>query len=168
MTLSWCVVQAQPLKEGIAKKHLVDQGYDVYLPMIKKTRRHARKVEEVLTPLFPGYLFVALDLKSSPWRSVNGTRGVVHLLMNNQLNPATVPSSIINDIKSRETEQEIVDISSLELFSKGEKVLIVDGIFKEYTAFFEAMDSKKRVHLLLNFMGREMNLSLPHYAVKAA
>ena len=51
--MRWFVVYTQPLKETVAKQHLEEQGYDVYLPMFKKTRRHARRIDEVLQPLFP-------------------------------------------------------------------------------------------------------------------
>lgn len=34
--MNWFVVYTQPLKEMVAKQHLEEQGYDVYLPMFKK------------------------------------------------------------------------------------------------------------------------------------
>lgn len=34
--MRWFVVCTQPLKETVAKQHLEEQGYDVYLPMFKK------------------------------------------------------------------------------------------------------------------------------------
>ena len=59
--ITWCVAHTQPFKEVVAKQHLLGQGYKVYLPQFKKIRRHARKVEEVLSPLFPRYIFVGMD-----------------------------------------------------------------------------------------------------------
>ena len=41
--------------------------------------RHARKTEIVLCPLFPGYVFVCLDIGEQRWRAVNGTFGVVRI-----------------------------------------------------------------------------------------
>jgi transcriptional antiterminator RfaH len=166
--LTWCVVHTQPLKEYVAQQHLTDQGYEVYMPRFKKIVRHARKVEEKLTPLFPRYIFVGMDLHLARWRSINGTRGVTHLLMSNDLNPAKVPMHIIADLRAQEISDGIVSVISLANFVKGEKIRILDGAFKEQMAIFKSMDDKSRVQLLLTFMGREMKMTLPVYAVEAA
>ena len=62
MSITWCVARTQLLKELVAKQHLTEQGYEVYLPRFKKICRHARKVEEKLVPLFPRYVFVGKDI----------------------------------------------------------------------------------------------------------
>ena len=165
--ISWFVAHTQPLKENVAKQHLLDQEFEVYLPIFKKIRRHARKVEEVSAPLFPRYLFVGMDLENSRWRSVNGTRGVSYLLMSDD-HPAVVPGEIIENLKSQENETGLVPATSLILFAKGDKVRILDGSFKDQIAVFETLDNKQRVQLLLNFLGRETKISLPYYAVEAA
>lgn len=163
----WFVAYTQPLKEMVAKHHLQEQGYGVYLPMFKKTRRHARRVDEVLQPLFPRYIFVELDLEIDGWRSVNGTRGVGYLLLNDG-RPVIMPTPIIQALQSQENEQGILPISCVETFVKGQKLRIVDGSFKDQLAVFEKMDDKQRVQLLLNFLGRETKIALPAYAVEAA
>lgn len=165
--ISWHVAHTQPLKEKKAELHLLEQGFEVYLPQFKKIRRHARKVDEVVVPLFPRYLFVGMDLEIARWRSVNGTPGVSYLLMN-QERPALVPNSIIDDLKAQESLEGLVSVSSLDVFTKGDRVRILEGSFKDHTAIFEKLDDKQRVHLLLSFMGRETKFSLPVYAVEAA
>lgn len=163
----WFVVHTQACKEAVAKHHLLNQGFDVYMPRFKKTRRHARKVEEVLAPLFPRYLFVGIDLSASGWRSIQGTRGVSYLLvMNNR--PVVVSSRIIQCLKDQETAEGFVPLESMALFAKGEKVRVLEGAFKDYFAIFEKMDDKQRVQLLLTCLGREVTISLPSYAVEAA
>ena len=166
--ITWCVAHTQPSKELVAQQHLLDQGFEVYMPRFKKTARHARKVEEKLVPLFPRYIFVGMDLSSARWRSVNGTLGISHLLMSNDLNPAKVSTRIIEDLRAQEIGDGIVPVASLVNFVKGEKVRILDGAFTDQTAIFESMDDKSRVQLLLTFMGREMKMTLPIYAVEAA
>lgn len=163
----WFVVYTQPFKETVAQQNLREQDFDVYLPRYKKNRRHARKVDEVLVPLFPRYLFIGIDLEIDQWRSVLGTRGVSYLLMADG-QPAVVPTNIIQALKNQETDSELVPISSMVFFTKGDKVRILDGAFKEYVAVFEKMDDKQRVQLLLNCLGREVNVSLPSYGVEAA
>ena len=166
--ITWCVVHTQPLKEVIAQKNLLDQGYSVYMPKFKKTVCRARKVEEKLVPLFPRYIFLGMDLSSARWRSVNSTRGVSYLLMSNNLNPAKVPTQIIDDLQAREIGDGIVPVTSLLSFVKGEKVRIVEGAFTDQMAIFRSMDDKSRVQLLVSFMGREVKITLPTCSVEAA
>ena len=166
--ITWCVAHTHPLKEGVAKQHLLEQGYAVYLPQFKKTRRHARKVEEVLKPLFPRYLFIGIDIENTQWRRLNSTRGISYLLMNNDITPARISTQLINQLKAQEVSNEIVSVASLIHFTKKDKVRILEGAFKDQVAVFEAFDDKARVQLLLNFMGREMKVTLPTDAVEAA
>lgn len=166
--MTWCVAHTQPLKEFVAQRHLLDQGYAVYIPRFKKIVRHARKIEEKSVPLFPRYLFVGMDLSSARWRSVNGTCGVSYLLMTDDLHPAKVPTQIIDELKAREIEDGFVPLASLVNFVKGEKVRILEGAFADQMAVFEAMDDKSRVQLLLTFVGREMKVTFPTYAVEVA
>lgn len=164
--MRWFVVYTQPLKETVAKQHLEEQGYDVYLPMFKKTRRHARRIDEVLQPLFPRYLFVGLDLKLDAWRAVNGTRGVAYLLLNDG-HPLGISTSIIEELKILENNG-VVPVECVSAFTKGENLRVVDGVFKDQVAVFQRMGDKQRVQLLLNFLGRDTRITVPVYAVEAA
>ena len=65
---------------------------------------------------------------------MNGTRGVSHLLMSNDLNPAKVPTRIIDDLRFQEIEDGIVSVASLVNFVKGEKIRILDGAFADQIA----------------------------------
>lgn len=163
----WCVVHTQPTKESLALQHLLAQGFAAYLPSYKKTRRHARKTDTVLAPLFPRYLFVALDLEVDRWRSVNGTRGVSYILTLDE-RPLIIQENIIEALKSREDEQGLVPVDSLTLFLKGDKVRILEGAFEGYTAIFEKMNDKARVQVLLNFLGRETKVAVAMDAIEAA
>lgn len=165
--INWFVAHTHPQKELVARQHLLEQGFEVYLPRFKKVRRHARKVEEVLTPLFPRYIFIGMNLEIAKWRSINGTRGVVYLLTNDD-RPAQVPGFVVQNLKENEIADGIVPVSNLYALIKGDKVRVLDGAFKDQLATVQSFDDQQRVQLLLSFMGREMRFSLPEYAVEAA
>jgi transcriptional antiterminator RfaH len=50
----WYAIRTQANKETLARLHYERQGYTVYLPLVRITRTHARKREEVLLSLFNG------------------------------------------------------------------------------------------------------------------
>ena len=47
-----CVVYTQARAEDRARWHLGNQRFECFLPRLLKTRRHARKADTVLEPLF--------------------------------------------------------------------------------------------------------------------
>ena len=163
--ITWHAVHTLPSKEVLATQNLLQQGVQVYLPQILKQTRHARKIQEKQVALFPRYLFVGMDLSVTQWRTINHTRGVAYLLMNHQQMPALVPEKIISDLKAQEDDQGIVTLASLNLFSLGDKVRILEGSFKDHLAIVDGLDDKQRVQVLLNFMGREARIAMPAYAI---
>ena len=159
--MRWCVAYTQPMRETLAEQHLLAQGFDAYLPRIPKTRRHARKEERVKAPLFPRYIFVGVDLEKDPWRSINGTRGVSHLILWDERTPAEIPGTVIEGLKSRERDDGTVSIEALCLFDKGDKVRVLEGALQDQGAIFEGVDDKGRAQLLMNFLGRDVKVALP-------
>ena len=59
----WAAVNTQPHREQVAHANLERQGFVTYCPVVRRRRSHARRVDEVLRPLFPGYLFVNVSLE---------------------------------------------------------------------------------------------------------
>ena len=94
MSPRWYVVQTQVNGEARAAQHLQRQGFDVYLPRYLKRRRHARKLDFVAKPLFPRYMFVAFDIATQRWRSIQSTFGVSRLVCNGD-DPAVVPDGVV-------------------------------------------------------------------------
>lgn len=166
--MKWYVAYTQISKESVAYQNLIQQGFEVYLPRFKKMRRHARKVEEVHAPLFPRYIFVGIDLDHEQWRRVNSTRGVSYILCTDEHKPAEIPTSIVQALKAQEISEGILPVSSLSIFEKGDHVRVLEGAFKDQVVVFDKLDDEKRVRLLLNFLGREIHVSMPSYAVEAA
>src|SRR5947209_18714094 len=100
----WYAVHTHVHAEAKASLHLQRQGYGVYLPRYLKRRRHARRLEVVPAPVFPRYLFAAIDVASPRWRSIQSTIGVRHLVCNGE-EPASVPDKVLAELWSRHDER---------------------------------------------------------------
>lgn len=155
----WHAVHVQSNAESRAEHHLRNQGFEVFLPKYRCQRKHARKVEQVLRPLFPRYLFVSLDPDQQRWRSINGTIGVLRLLSSGN-EPLPVPPEIIQHIMDNRDESGIV-VFNKKGFKHGERLGVAVGAFAEFEGFFEEMDGNERVVLLLDFMGRKVRAKVP-------
>jgi hypothetical protein len=79
---AWFVVNTHSNREDLAGRNLANQGYEVYAPVLQMQIRHARRVRQVLRPLFPGYLFVRSGPCETRWRPVLSTLGVRSVVRN--------------------------------------------------------------------------------------
>ena len=67
---NWIVAYCHANAEKKAEINLRRQGFEVYFPKYKKVRRHARRIDTVIRPLFPRYLFVEFEKALTLWRSI--------------------------------------------------------------------------------------------------
>ncbi len=163
----WHVVHSHVHAEAKAQIHLARQGFETYLPRYLKRRRHARRVDIVGAPLYPGYLFVAFDPLVQQWRSIRSTVGVAQLLCNGDL-PRTIDGAIIDGLKGREDEQGFIQLARRAPFANGDKVRVRDGIFNDCLGLFENMTDRERVVILLELLGRKVRVTLDEEFIAAA
>jgi transcriptional antiterminator RfaH len=163
----WYVVQTHMHSENKAAAHLIRQGYEIYLPRYMKRRRHARRVDNVPSPLFPRYLFVGFDLETVRWRSIQSTQGVSHLICNSN-EPALMPQSVIADLRRREDDNGFIRLDPQLLYAPGDKIRVVDGVFGDSFGLFEGMADRDRVAILLDLLGRKVRVVLDRESVATA
>jgi transcriptional antiterminator RfaH len=163
----WFVAHTQPHSEAKATAHLNRQGFEIYLPRYLKRRRHARKIETVAAPLFPRYLFVAVDTTAQRWRSIYSTVGVARLVCNGD-EPTAVPDGIVEALKSREDTNGFIKLEYRPSFRPGEKVRVLDGAFSSCLGLFEGMAERERITILLDLLGRKVRVVLDADLVAAA
>ena len=160
----WYVVHTQPQNEARAEAHLRRQGFTTYLPRYLRSRRHARKTETVARPLFPRYVFVAVDVARDRWRAIQSTFGVSHIVLAGE-GPAALPDGIIEEIRARETESGFVTLGLPAGVKPGSRVRLLEGIFAESRGILERVGDDRRVAILLELLGREVRVFVPAASV---
>jgi transcriptional antiterminator RfaH len=163
----WYVAHTQPHAEAKAVAHLTRQGFATYFPRYLKRRRHARRVEMVAAPLFPRYLFVAVDLSAQRWRSIYSTVGVSRLVCNGE-EPSPVPEGVVKALRSREDGNGFIKLQARPAFRPGEKIRVLDGAFTSCLGLFEGMAERERIAILLDLLGRKVRVVLDADLVAAA
>ena len=161
----WYVAQTQVHAEERARANLERQGFHTYLPSYRRERRHARRREVVRAPLFPGYVFVQLDLDSAPWRAINGTLGINYLICHGE-HPAALPEGTVENLAARENEEGLI-VPQPQAFQKGETLRIVSGALADCWGLFDKMADRDRVILLLDLLGRKVRVQAPLDSVAA-
>jgi transcriptional antiterminator RfaH len=163
----WYVVYTQAQNEGRAEVNLRRQGFTTYLPRYLRNRRHARKTEAVSRPLFPRYIFVALDLARDRWHSIHSTFGVSRLVLAGE-EPLAVPANVVEEIRARESSEGFVTLGLPAGVGPGSRVRLIDGIFADAKGVLERIADDRRVAILLDLLGREVRVFVPAASVGTA
>jgi transcription antitermination factor NusG len=161
----WFVARVLPRQENRAQFNLHRLGFRSFVPRLRRTIRHARRLQDTLQPLFPSYIFIVIDLSKQRWRSVNGTFGVASLIMGAE-RPVPVPRGVVEAlVASCESCGAVRFDDSLEI---GQKVRILSGPFAETICRLADLDDRGRVRVLLEIMGMEVAAQLDRSAIAPA
>ena len=167
MMTCWYVVYCKPRQEEVAEENLLRQGFRVYLPRVRSTRRRRGQWVDAVEPLFHRYIFIQVD---PTWRStapVRSTRGVVGLVrFGEQL--AVVPDEVINALLQREDPASGLHQDNRPLFCVGDPVKLVDGPLAGMEGIFAQEDGEKRVTVLLELLGKINRISISRDWIAAA
>lgn len=147
----WIVATTHPHSEAIAREHLDRQGFAVYCPMLRKRRSHARRVDTVLRPMFPGYIFVNLTGSTPTWRPIQSTTGIRSIVRFGD-EPATLDSTFIAALQSREEDGAIIRPPTP--FVVGQQVQIEGGPLDGLLARILTLNDRERITVLLDVMNR--------------
>ena len=160
----WFVARVHSNRENSAQFNLERLGFRNFAPRIGRTVRHARKLRHVLAPLFPGYVFLILDLSRDRWRAVNSTFGVASLIMGAE-QPMPVPCGVVEALVMSENSGLVRWDNDLEI---GQKVRILSGPFADALCRLVHLDDRGRVRVLLELMGTEVTAQLDRSYVAPA
>jgi transcription antitermination factor NusG len=160
----WFVARVHPNRENSAQFNLDQLGFRSFAPRVSRTVRHARKEHTVLAPLFPGYIFLILDLSRDRWRAVNSTIGVASLIMGAE-KPMPVPRGVVEGLLVAENSGIVRLAADLEI---GQTLRILSGPFADALCRLVHLDDNGRVRVLLELMGTEVPAQLDRSRVAPA
>jgi transcriptional antiterminator RfaH len=163
----WHLLMTKPREDVRAETHLLNQGYEIFRPLLKKHRIKGGKQVAAIEPMFPRYIFIRLDDVLSNWAKIRSTRGVAGLVRFTEM-PAKVPEGLIGLLQAQCDAGSIVDLTGKEpqVFRQGDGVEITEGSFRGIQAIIKEQKGEDRVVLLLNLMGQEHAVEMPLLQVK--
>ena len=154
----WYAVETHSRAEFRAQRSLERQGFSSFLPRFLKARRHARRVDQVVAPVFPGYLFVSFDPKRDRWRAINSTFGVRRLVSFSANQPHPMPADAMTALMERCEAQMIT--RQLPDIAVGDEVRVLTGAFAQKIGRIEDFDDKGRVEILMEMLGRSITVRM--------
>lgn len=96
-SVQWYAVSVRPRHEKLVTRHLEHQGLNHFLPVYRSVRRWKDRRKELDMALFPGYVFVNLNLRDR-LRVLRAPGAVQFVTFQGQ--PAAIPDSEIRALES--------------------------------------------------------------------
>ena len=164
----WYCLRTGPRQEDLAARNLARLGTVMtFLPRIRFRRATRRGPVWFTEPLFPRYLFARFDRTQSQ-RFVLHTHGVTGWVHFGE-SPAEIPEAVLTRLRDELGEQEIKVFD--QPLQPGDKATVVSGPMQGIEVVVrQLLPSPERVRVLLEFLGREMevemhrdNLAIPRH-----
>jgi len=161
---TWFLAQFKPNSHNIAERNLTRQGFRAFLPLQEETKRARGKFITQMRPLFPGYLFVALDMLKGGWRAVNSTYGITRLVSLGK-EPTPVPLDLVSQLMLRcDREGKLLPP---KLLKPGDEVMLTKGPFTDFVAKVESIAPDRRVFVLMELMGAQARVAVSAELLRA-
>lgn len=161
--MRWYCAYTKPEAEVWARTNLWERGFEVYLPLYRKRRRHARRTDWIQAPLFPRYLFLRADFEGRTQGGAAYAPGIVQLVRFGE-QPAVVPDRVVAELREREGDDGIIDIDNgqgaASRFLPGERVRVDEGALIDQVGLFQTRIDAQRVYILLNLLGRDVRVAI--------
>jgi len=153
MIKNWIVATYKTNEVKRVESNLLNQKFNYYLPKITINKTNSNPKVEVL---FPGYIFVNTSFEN--YSALKYTMGIKNIIK-------------FGDNISRISDEEIKAMEMVEEASKvdpivsqiqiGQDALISNGSFKGSIVKICSLSSKKRVGVLLSFLGTMRKVIIP-------
>ena len=157
----WYVIGAKARREQFAQVQLARRGVDTFLPRILEPPSFNGR--SAIAPLFPGYLFVHIDLEEQ-FFDVVWTPGVRKFIGFGTL-PSPLDDSVVEFLQQRTGQEGI--LRTLPDFRPGERVRITHGPLEGLVGIIESPGSGRgRVRVLMELLRRQTRVEVPQQIIE--
>ena len=154
---SWIVARNKPNQDNIALINLERQNFEFFQPTFKTMSRRQNKFMEIIKPVFPGYIFISINLEEKNWHKINNTRGISSIIVFGNEIPL-IHCEIIEALKHRFSVNNTP--KAAEPFEVGMNAEITNGPFAELIGKIEEIDADQRIWILLDILGTQTRVSI--------
>jgi transcriptional antiterminator NusG len=148
------------LERRIESMQMEDKIYQVMIP---EEIRHEKKadgtIKEKLVKIFPGYVFIEMEVTDDSWFVVRNTPGVTGFLGSSGggTKPVPLPPEEINPILKK---AGLMEIPTFDM-EVGDKVRLITGPFRDQIGAIDSIDTEKEiVTVLVDMFGRQTPVEL--------
>ncbi len=155
----WVVVWTASRAEKKVTSRIAAQGIEAWLPTVTEKRRWSDRWQEVVTPLFPGYLFARGSLQH--WNKLLRTPGVLSVVKEGG-EPAVLSDGFITSLK-RAVESVGAAVESVKEFIEydvGEEVVVREGVLAGVRGVVRERRNARQLVIWVQQIGRGVAVTI--------
>ena len=156
----WYVAHTKPREEFRALENIERQGFEAYLPTLRRDKIIRGELAVKIEPLFARYLFINRLSANQNFAVLKSTRGVQALVSFGQ-KPAMVSDELVLALKSME------ETPHLKLFKEGDPVKILSGPLSGLHGIFKHQCGEQRGHILIDFLNKNHVVTIELSSLKS-
>jgi transcription antitermination factor NusG len=152
MKKKWLIALYKSNQVKRVQSNLLTQNFDYYLPKITTKKINSNPKEELL---FPGYIFVNTCFEN--YSALRNTIGIKNIMKFGDNIPC-MPNEDIRTLQIAEETSKLDPVASQ--IRIGQDALIINGSFQGNIVKICSLSSKKRVDVLLTFLGAMRRITI--------
>ena len=156
-TKEWFCLRTQPKREHIAAAILdrLDE-VEVFCPRISQVKKTRTGKKRFVEAMFPSYIFAKFQFHARS-RQVVHSHGITRMVELGERR--IVPKHVIEDLKDS-LSKDVIEAPDLSIIP-GAEIEVITGSLKGLNGKVLAqMSAQNRIQVLLDFLGREIKLSI--------
>ncbi len=161
----WYAVRTRSRHEKIVVEHLTMQGFESFLPLVKRNHKWTDRTKAVELPVFAGYSFVRMFFSPRNRLRVLQTHGVVGFVGMKNLG-IPIPDGQIQDI--RRLLASDVPFEESPFLRIGQRVRIRGGSLDGVEGILSAQDQDQSLVLSVDLIQRSLSVKIQGYKLEAA
>ncbi len=164
---SWFIIWTKSRAEKKVEMRIAAMGLSPWLPTITERRRWSDRWKEVVSPLFPGYLFAKAN--SVEWWKVLRTPGVLTIVKRNG-EPALLGDRFISGLRSavERSGASPERLSDPEDFHPGDEVVVQEGVLEGVRGVVRERKNGRELVIWVSDIGRGVAFTIGSALVKAS
>ena len=168
MAMAWYVVhtysgfenKAKAALEDAIKRHGLEHKFgEVLVPTEKVVEVKDGQKKTTTRKVFPGYLFVHMEIDNETWYVVKSTPKITGFI-GGARNPPPVTENEVRRITNQMTEDES-KVKPVMVFDRGEEIRIIDGPFASAMGKVEEVNAARgKLRVMVSIFGRPTAVEL--------
>lgn len=159
--MAWYALYTRPRHEKKVYDQLEEKGITSFLPMVKSLRQWKDRRKWVEMPLFNGYVFINIKLKSK--LEALQTHGVVRMISFGGV-PASIPDWQIQQLKQVISQPETLRLE--QYLKEGDAVEVIEGPLKGVKGYLREIRGQTRVAILIDGIYQSASFEVQKQFVK--
>jgi transcription antitermination factor NusG len=164
---SWFVIWTESRAEKKVEQRIAALGLFPWLPTVKERRRWSDRWQEVVSPLFPGYLFARA--RSVDWDKVLRTPGVLTVIKQ-EGRPALLADHFVSRLRDAIERKGVVPepLAERAEYHPGDEVVVQEGPLAGVRGVVCERRGARQLLIWVSEIGRGVAFTIGSAVVKAA